>query len=74
MAKKLTPKAQVLKVYPKAYAHQWRDGWVIYASRDGDGQGITISAGALYLGSAAAAWADAARRVVRSPKRTAQSG
>ena len=26
-----TPKADALKHYPKAYAHQWVDGWVIYS-------------------------------------------
>lgn len=60
---KLTPKQRVLKKYPEAHAYHWRDGWVIYASRNGPLQGICICASALYLGTAAAAWADAAKRL-----------
>lgn len=53
----MTPKAKVLKKFPRAYSFRWKDGWSIYTPFHGGNQGIGSGA------TAAKAWADAGKRL-----------
>lgn len=60
---RLTPKQRVLRKYPNAWAHSWKDCWAIY---DGTSNDTPPFAGQEILGSARSvvvAWKLAAMRI-----------